>query len=397
MNLRLSLPALLFMAISLCMPSISKAQAGTGWEVSTGASGRLVAAVKSTGPVKGLVLACEGSKPMLALAAPQYGQSASGHLDLTASADGAVFSVPVIWNPKLGAWWALLKENAALDMLAGKSTSVAITLNGTALGTLPLTGSTNALRTALASCYAPPAAPLPSQAGATGPSLPIRLGTYVAKGQSCGRVESEKMFIDEGLGGAGDPLAIRQIETIRKTGPGSYVTREDVGVQDNAMVTATYAIPDQEHFTVKHPGASAKSYSYCALDSLQPIDQAWPKREWKRVDSLPIKPGYYRAQMAGDAKCEMSCGYVLIQPAGISGIYYTSTSPEVTRRTIRAGRIVQTGALTFSYISTADEYDGYWFTVHGPTDFTEGDVMMGDTQYRAIDPKAIPARYMPRL
>ncbi len=377
------------------------AQAQT-WQVSTTSDGRQMASIRTsgpTGPKRGIAVTCQGSAPMLVLAAAQNGTKARANLELTGTVDGSTLTVPMIWNPQGGAWVASLGDRAALDLLAGASSSVFLAMNGAGLGTVPLTGSSNAIRTALAGCYVPVAAPV-SAAGGTGgsstaPSLPLRFGTYVRSGKRCGDW-SAQVFIDARNGGAGDaPFEGSRIESLRKTGTNTYAARETRNDEADTPFTATYTLVDREHFTVRQRGEGAKSFSYCPLESLPLDQQQWPQSEWKEVQYLPIKPGYYLGTTEGDAKCEY-CSYYLFSNDGIA-IVHTGFAGPGSRRVLRQPRIVQTGALTHSAMKGRDNDEVlHLFEITSPTRFTEED---GESTiiFRSIDPAKIPVKYMPRF
>ena len=276
-------------------------------------------------------------------------------------------------------------------------------MNGTGLGTVPLTGSSNAIRTALAGCYVPVATPVAAAGGAGGAgtanSLPLRFGTYVRAGKRCGADIDAKVFIDAGNGGAGDAfMAGSSIVSLRKTGPNTYVARETRNDEADTPFTATYTITDREHFTVRAQGEAAKSYSFCPLKSLPLDEQQWPHSEWKEVQSLPIKPGYYLGTTEGDAKCEY-CSYHLFRNDGIAIVYTVDPS---SRQVLRQPHIVQTGMLTFSVMKhrNADLFGNdevaHSFEITSPSSFTEEDGESTIT-FRPIDPAKIPARFMPRF
>ena len=148
------------LVVTACGSRPAQAQA---WQVSTASDGRQMASIRTsgpTGPKRGIAVTCQGSAPMLVLAAAQNGTKARANLELTGTVDGSTMTVPMIWDPQGGAWVASLGDRAALELLAGASSSVSLTLDGARLDPIPLTGSSNAIRTALAGCYVPVAAPV---------------------------------------------------------------------------------------------------------------------------------------------------------------------------------------------------------------------------------------------
>jgi hypothetical protein len=389
-------------ALAACGSPPAQAQTQT-WQVATTSDGFQIASISTggpTGPKRGLALTCQGRVPQLVIPAARIGTKPRANLELTGTAGGSPVTVPMIWNPQGGAWVASLGDRAALDLLAGASSSVSMTLNGTALGTIPLTGSSNAIRTALVGCYVPVAAPVAAAGGTggsrTAPSLPLRFGTYVRAGKRCGAGYSAQVFIDARNGGAGDAfMAGSSIVSLRKTGTNTYVARETRNDEADTPFTATYTITDREHFTVRAQGEAAKSYSYCPLESLPLDQQQWPEGDHKEVSFLPIKPGYYLGTFEGDTKCAY-CSYHLFRNDGIATVYTGFAGPN-SRQVLRQPRILQTGALTYSVMKGRDNDEVlHLFEITSPTSFTEED---GESIiiFRSIDPAKIPARFMPRF
>jgi hypothetical protein len=173
--------------LSFAFGSASTAQAGgeTAWKVSALGGGQQMASIRTSGPSepkRGMALTCQGKAPMLVIPTKRIGTKPRGNLAMTGTTGGIPVAVSMIWDPQGSAWVASMSDRAALDLLAGASTSVSLTLDGTALGTIPLTGSSNAIRTALAGCYVPVVAPVVAMGGAGGyasRSLPFRQGVYV--------------------------------------------------------------------------------------------------------------------------------------------------------------------------------------------------------------------------
>jgi hypothetical protein len=160
--------------LSFAFASASTAQAGseTAWKVSALGGGQQMASIRTSGPSepkRGMALTCQGKAPMLVIPTTRIGTKPRGNLAMTGTTGGIPVAVSMIWDPQGSAWVASMSDRAALDLLAGASTSVSLTLDGTALGTIPLTGSSNAIRTALAGCYVPVAAPVLA-VGLAGPS-----------------------------------------------------------------------------------------------------------------------------------------------------------------------------------------------------------------------------------
>jgi hypothetical protein len=397
-------PLLLGMALllSLNLAPAASAQTGgeTAWQVSTMSSGIQVTFLETPGPMRRMALACQSGTPMLTLVVSLQSAQPRANLELTGTAGGRPLIVPMVLSPRTGAWWTNLRDRAALDLLSGASSSVALTLGGARLGSIPLTGSSNAIRTALVGCYVPVAAPVAAAGGTggsrTAPSLPLRFGTYVRAGKRCGAGYSAQVFIDARNGGAGDAfMAGSSIVSLRKTGTNTYVARETRNDEADTPFTATYTITDREHFTVRAQGEAAKSYSYCPLESLPLDQQQWPEGDHKEVSFLPIKPGYYLGTFKGDTKSEC-CSYHLFRNDGIATVHTGFAGPN-SRQVLRQPRILQTGALTYSVMKGRDNDEVlHLFEITSPTSFTEED---GESIiiFRPIDPAKIPARFMPRF
>lgn len=396
-------------AVALASAAIAQSPE-TRWQFSTASGGRMVAAIHTPGPLRGISAACEGSSPMILVGAPALPGRATAVITLTGMINARPVMVPVTWTPRGGGgWWALLKDRAALDLLTDGSTEVAIAISGRPLGSVSLTGSNEALRSALRNCHQFGQATPIANAGASRNaqeaqnSLPLRFGTYAPAGVRCGAFENRQVFIDSGQGGAGGPDAIGAIESLRKTGPTSYAVREDVGIQDNSVVPVTYTIPNRETFTVRVAGEPARSYRHCPLESLPLDQQRWPQAEHKRVVMLPIEPGYYQIGQLGatarQLECEQGCGFALFGPAGVAFVEWSDYAPDLRRTTLRKPLITQIAAQTFRIEPAGgDEEQARYLYVRSPTDITEpGDVDGEPVPYTSIPAAEVPARVRPRL
>ncbi|WP_144299748.1 hypothetical protein [Elioraea rosea] len=112
-------------------------------------------AAMATGPgvIAGLALVCNGPVPIAVFtlrARPPQGQTvvsfafSSGRIDAP---------IRPLQGAAANAWYADLRASRLPRMLAGNDASVPILINGGRQGTLSLSGSTAAIRSALAACY----------------------------------------------------------------------------------------------------------------------------------------------------------------------------------------------------------------------------------------------------
>jgi hypothetical protein len=85
---------------------------------------------------------------------------------ITTSARARITLAPV---STVGGWAARIRDTHILDLLSGADGQAQVTIEGQAAGTIPLTGSSQAIREALSGCYRPAsAAPIASQPPSTG-------------------------------------------------------------------------------------------------------------------------------------------------------------------------------------------------------------------------------------
>lgn len=112
-------------------------------------------AAMATGPgvIAGLALVCNGPVPIAVFtlrARPPQGQTV---VSFAFSAGRIDAPIRPLQGAAANAWYADLRASRLPRMLAGNDASVPILINGGRQGTLSLSGSTAAIRSALAPCY----------------------------------------------------------------------------------------------------------------------------------------------------------------------------------------------------------------------------------------------------
>ncbi len=144
-------------SVAFAPAASAQSNAAAVWQVSTMSTGIQVVFIETPGTMRRMAMACQGGAPMLTLVVSLRSAQPRANLELTGTVGGRPVTVPMILSPKTGAWWTILRDRAALDLLAGASNTVSLTMGGARLGTIPLSGSSNAIRSALAGCYVPSA------------------------------------------------------------------------------------------------------------------------------------------------------------------------------------------------------------------------------------------------
>lgn len=144
------------------------------WQVSqTDPSRPAVAIIPGSGTISGLGLICDKSQPFLLLNLTQPVGRNTASAVLTVDGRDYPVSMAVLRAPAVMS--GAITDPALIDALAqGRALSVAV--NGQRVGTLPLTGSSAALNSALAGCWQNPAAALPVVEAASVQRLPIGEG-----------------------------------------------------------------------------------------------------------------------------------------------------------------------------------------------------------------------------
>ncbi len=133
--------------------AIPGAGAAAAWQLRPLQNRGNAAMVQGPGAVAGMALFCNGPVPMAAFtlrARPPAGQTVVSFAFPAGRIDAA------IGQPRGGAanvWYADLRASRLPRMLAGNDATVPLLINGGRQGTLSLSGSTAAIRSALAGCY----------------------------------------------------------------------------------------------------------------------------------------------------------------------------------------------------------------------------------------------------
>ena len=383
-------PAWLCAAFALASCGSPPAQAQT-WQISTASDGRQMASIRTsgpTGPKRGIAVTCQGSAPMLVLAAAQNGTKARANLELTGTVDGSTLTVPMIWNPQDGAWWAILGDRAALDLLAGASSSVFLAMNGTGLGTVPLTGSSNAIRTALAGCYVPVVA---MAGGGGGSGSALVAGYYVSGANKCSDVPWNDGYFTTAEDD--DSWLFLQEGTIfdRKEYPKRRIT------------SATSFVDDKTKFT------------HCPESALDFDARRWPDSQHKPVSGLPIKPGLYRTFRDGKLiptgeGCDGLAEFLLFEPTRVAMVteeYILDRNHNPTGKIQRVRKVLSLGRRLHQigarvYANADGEYDaselswtGPWL-IEAPDKFTVSMGECGEIEFRPVDPRTVPPALLPR-
>lgn len=122
-----------------------------GWSLRAVPGSTPVAVSGAPAPLRDIALFCLGDAPFLAVVAepPPPGDT----LDLGFGFAGRTLTVTARREPSAGGAYVIdLGETPLAQALAGRDSTAAITLGGVALGDLSLSGSSKAIRGALASC-----------------------------------------------------------------------------------------------------------------------------------------------------------------------------------------------------------------------------------------------------
>lgn len=382
------------LAVVFAPAASAQSSAAAAWQVSTMSSGIQVAFFEAPGPMRRMAMACQAGAPMLTLVISLRSAQLRANLELTGTVGGRPVTVPMVLSPRTGAWWTILRERAALDLLAGGSSTVSLTMGGARLGTIPLSGSSNAIRTALASCYVSPTRLAKAPPAAVG-GVKLVAGHYVSS--ASGAMKCSDVQWDIGYYSMGD--AENYWEYIQDS------TIFDRKEYPKRRITSATSFVD-----------GATKFDLCPENALDPDARRWPDSQRKPVNGLPIKPGLYRTFAEGKLiprgnRCGIAAEYLLFEPTRVAFVAeeyildrngYPTTKFERARKVLSLGRrLHQIGARV--YVDTYDQYGDTELALSGPWLIEASDkftISMGECdeiQFRPVDPRSVPAALMPRF
>lgn len=140
-----------------------------GWTQSTGRNGYRVASIRDLPPpVAGVAITCERNVPMVMM---NLGRRAGRTVNVGFATRGGRAEITLVPVVAAGGWAGPIRDMRMLDLLSGPDGQAQVTIAGQAAGAIPLAGSSQAIREALAGCYRPAAAAsaVSQRSAATGP------------------------------------------------------------------------------------------------------------------------------------------------------------------------------------------------------------------------------------
>lgn len=206
------------------IPAQRAAPAGVQWQVARTEDG-LAAYVFAPPAITAAIFRCERGAAIFHLNLAGDEGGASRTIEFVGSSSGMRARETFGRRPDTGQWAAAVGEET-VALFAGADPAVELRLNGRPLATLPLRGSSTAIRTALAGC--PGARQEPAPAAAARPPAPsgplgIAPGLYVAADEPCERASYSFFYDGTHIGErfAGSPAWTEPLGSVERSPDGS--------------------------------------------------------------------------------------------------------------------------------------------------------------------------------
>ena len=229
------------------------------------------------------------------------------------------------------------------------------------------------------------ASPTRSQAG----GIRLASGLYVPDGMKCSDVSWTQMFHN-----TGGEFNVEQNEE------GETFSRKDY---PERRITSTTSYLDGQ-----------TTFSLCPKNALAPDALLWSEKDLKSISGLPIKPGLYRTYADGklipeDMRCGISTEYVLFEPTRVAMVgednimdrngQPTNKFKKVMRVQSLGRRLQQIGSRLYANIYDENEstpFMGPW-RIEALDRFEVFNGECDVLQFRPVDPRTVPAAWMPRF